>query len=388
MGGTITEAMQDRQMNRVREPLPAVQAGLPASWYRDPAHYQRELDVFWYARWVAVAREEQIPAPGDWQRVRLGTQSLILLRDEAGALRAFHNTCRHRGSVLCTEDKGSFARRRIVCPYHTWTYDLSGNLVATPRRMETPDFRHEDYPLFEVAVDGWAGFVFVNLTKSPAPLAETVDDRDSRYERYRFADLRIGKRVVLDVKANWKLLAENFSECFHCPPVHPEFCRIVTAYQDAGAWGLRGTPEPRPEYKPGAQTLTLDGSARLPPFRDLNEEERRRLYAADMLLPNLFLNVHPDYVNAQLMFPTGPESVRMVYDWLFEPRHLPLAPADLEHYVALWDITNRQDAQNCEWQQEGMRSREFRHGVYVPQEFDAHRFAQWVRSALGVPAAS
>jgi len=372
-------------MNRVREPLAAVQSGLPASWYRDGEHYQRELEVFWYARWVAVARDEEIPAPGDWRRVRLGTQSLILLRDDAGAVRAFHNTCRHRGSVLCTEDQGHFARRRIVCPYHTWTYDLCGKLVSTPRRMETPDFRHEDYPLFEVAVDRWAGFVFVNLGRSPAPLLETVDDRQTRYERYRLAELRIGKRVIVDVKANWKLLAENFSECFHCPPVHPEFCRIVTAYQEAGAWGLRGTPEPRPEYKAGAQTLTLDGSARLPAFRGLNEEERKRLYAADMLLPNLFLNVHPDYVNAQLMFPTGPQSVRMVYDWLFEPQHLPLAPADLEHYVALWDITNRQDAQNCEWQQEGMRSREFRHGIYVPQEFDAHRFAEWIRKGLGAP---
>ncbi|HEX6320218.1 MAG TPA: SRPBCC family protein, partial [Burkholderiales bacterium] len=194
--------------------------------------------------------------------------------------------------------------------------------------------------------------------------------------------LRIGKRIVLDVQANWKALAENFSECFHCPPVHPEFCRIVTAYRDAGAWGLRGVAETRPEYKPGAQTLTLDGTSRIPPIEGLREEERKTLYAAGMVLPNLFLNVHPDYVNSQLMFPTGPESVRMVYDWLFEPRHLPLAEEDLQHYVALWDLTNRQDARNCEWQQQGMQSRVFGHGVYVPQEFDAHRFAQWVRAGL------
>jgi len=106
------------------------------------------------------------------------------------------------------------------------------------------------------------------------------------------------------------------------------------------------------------------------------------LYVPAMLPPNLFLNVQPDYVNSHLMFPTGPESVRIVYDWLFEPRHLPLAEADLAHYVALWDITNRQDARNCEWQQEGMRSREFRHGWYVPQEFDCHRFARWVQAGL------
>jgi Rieske 2Fe-2S family protein len=374
--------MTNEQMNRLREPLAAVQAGLPAAWYRDRGQYARELEVFWYGKWVAVAREEELPNPGDWRLVRVGTQSLVLLRDEAEGLRAYHNTCRHRGSVLCTEERGRFARRRIVCPYHAWTYDLGGQLVATPRRMETEDFRLEDFPLFEVACDRWGGFVFANVDRSAGPLAAAIGDRAERYERYRFAELRVGKRIVLDVAANWKLLAENFSECFHCPPVHPQFCRVVTAYQEGGAWGLRGAPEPRPEYKPGAQTLTMDGTARLPAFPDLNGEERGKLYTADMVLPNLFLNIHPDYVNSQLMFPTGPESVRMVYEWLFEPRHLPLADADLEHYVALWDITNRQDAQNCEWQQQGLQSREFRHGVYVPQEFDAHRFAEWVRSEL------
>jgi Rieske 2Fe-2S family protein len=378
--------MEDRQlheqMNRRREALARVEPGLPASWYRDPAHYERELEAFWYRRWVCVAREEELPAAGDWLRVRVGTQSMIVVRDEGGAVRAFHNTCRHRGSVLCTEDSGRFARRRIVCPYHAWTYDLGGQLVATPRRMETPDFRAEDFPLFEVAAERWGGFVFVHLEKNPPPLATSIGERDERYRRYRFDELRIGKRIVLEVKANWKLLAENFSECFHCPPVHPEFCGIVTAYQDAGAWGLGGAPESRAEYKAGVQTLTLDGTARLPAFAGLTENERKRLYGADLVLPNLFLNVHPDYVNSQLMFPTGPQSVRMVYDWLFEARHLPLAEADLQHYVALWDITNRQDARNCEWQQEGLQSREFRHGVYVPQEFDAHRFAQWVRREL------
>jgi glycine betaine catabolism A len=364
-----------------RRALERVEPALPASWYRDPDHYRRELEVFWYDRWIAVAREEEFAQPGDWRALRVGSQPIVVLKDANGKLRAFHNVCRHRGSVLCTEEKGSFPRQRIVCPYHAWTYDLDGHLVATPRRMETPDFRFDDFPLHGVAAACWGGFVFVHLG-APRPLEASLGSLAQRFERYRFSELRIGKRIVLDVQANWKALAENFSECFHCPPVHPEFCRIVTAYRDAGAWGLRGTAETRSEYKPGAQTLTLDGTSRVPPIEGLREEERKTLYAADMVLPNLFLNVHPDYVNSQIMFPTGPHSVRMVYDWLFEPRHLPLAQDDLQHYVALWDITNRQDARNCEWQQRGMQSRAFEHGVYVPQEFDAHRFAQWVRAAL------
>ena len=367
-----------------RKALEKLEPGLPAAWYRDPAHYERELEAFWYSRWIAVAREEELPRPGDWRLARIGTQQVLITRDENGELRAFHNTCRHRGSVLCTEESGNFARKRIVCPYHSWTYDLAGQLVATPRRMETPDFRLEDFPLYSVRTASWGGFVFVNLSSNDAL---SVGELDSQLGRYGLQNLRIGKRIVADVKANWKLLAENFSECFHCPPVHPELCRVITAYRDAGAWGLRGA-EAKSEYAQGAQTLTMDGTARIPPLAGLSDEERKTLYIPAMLPPGLFLNVHPDYVNAHMMFPTGPESVRIVYDWLFEAERLPLPEADLQHYVALWDITNRQDARNCEWQQQGMQSREFKHGYYVPQEFDCHRFAQWVREGLSreIPA--
>lgn len=372
----------DRALNPDRA-LDRVENGLPASWYSDPAHYQRELEVFWYNRWVVAAREEEIPNPNDWCVVHIGNQSIVILRDEHAGLRAFHNTCRHRGSVLCTQERGHFGHSRIVCPYHSWTYDLSGRLVATPRRMETPDFNAEEFPLHTVAVQSWGGFVFVHLGANPGSFPDAIGDSDQRFSSYDFPALRTGKRIVVDVRANWKLLVENFSECFHCPPVHRELCSIVTAYQDAGAWGLRPGPEAKAEYAAGAVTLTMDGSARLPPFPGLNADQRQTLYIGEMVLPNLFLNVHPDYVNAHMMFPTGPQSVRIVYDWLFEARHLPLAADDLEHYVELWEITNRQDARNCEWQQQGLQSRAFTHGVYMPQEVETHCFAEWVRAGLG-----
>jgi Rieske 2Fe-2S family protein len=361
-------------MNK-RTPLKRLEAGLPAVWYRDAAHYERELEAFWYRKWVAVCRVEEIPLEGNWQTARIGKQSIFAVNTRNG-IKAFHNTCRHRGSILCTAESGSFARERIVCPYHAWTYNLEGKLIATPRRMATPDFDMKKFPLYEVPVETWGGFVFVLLSKNKIKF-----EAPKTFNNHNLQDLRIGKRVVTDVKANWKLLCENFSECFHCPPVHPELCRVVTAYKEAGAWGLRGTEE-KPEYKPEAATLTLDGSARLPPFKNLTKSEKQTLYTPAMLLPGLFLNVHPDYVNSHLMFPTGQESVRIVYDWLFEPAHMPKG-ADLEHYTALWEVTNAQDARNCEWQQQGIQSKEFKHGHYVPQEFDCHRFAQWVRRTLG-----
>jgi Rieske 2Fe-2S family protein len=363
-------------MRKPRIPLQKLEPGLPAAWYRDPDHYARELEAFWYRGWIAVCREEELAEPGDWRTVRVGTQSLFILKKAPGKFKAFHNVCRHRGSILCTGEQGSFARQRIVCPYHSWTYDLEGSLAATPRRMPTPDFDMKNFPLYEVALRTWAGFVFICLSGKPPRF-----EKPTAFRNHRIENLRIGKRIVADVQANWKLLAENFSECFHCPPVHPELCRIVTAYREAGAWGLRGA-ESIPEYRSGATTLTMDGTSRIPPFENLGDKERKTLYIPAMLPPNLFLNVQPDYVNSHMMFSTGPESARIVYDWLFEPAHMPRGK-DLEHYTALWEVTNRQDARNCEWQQQGIQSREFEHGHYMPQEFDCHRFAQWIRDGLG-----
>ena len=193
-----------------------------------------------------------------------------------------------------------------------------------------------------------------------------------RFRNYGFADLRIGKRIVMDVKANWKLLFENFSECFHCPPVHPELCEIATLFWDAGAWGLRTDAAGNP-LAVGAAPLqgrrghAHDGRDRAhPAVQGAVAEERTNLYQSQTFRPNFFLNVHPDYVNSHQMLATGPESVRMIYDWLFEPESMARPEFDLEHYVALWDLTNRQDARNCEWQQEGLHARPLAHGNFVP----------------------
>ena len=373
-----------------REPLTRLEPGLPASWYHDPVHYRREFDRLWCDSWIAVERTDALAAAGDYRVVAVGDQSILLVRDEQGGLRAFHNTCRHRGSILCTEAQGRLRGDRIVCPYHAWTYGLDGQLVHTPRRMPTADFDAGALALYPVQIDTWGGFVFVHLGETVRqPLAEALGDLPARFVRYRFDELALGLRMVVEVKANWKLVCENFCECFHCPPVHPELCRVVPAYRDAGAWGLQRDaqgvplPETTPMYRPGARTLTLDGTARVAPFRGLSDEERSTLYVPALLPPNLFLNVHPDYVNSHMMLPTGPESVRIVYDWLFEREALADPAFDLEHYVALWRVTNAQDARNCEWQQQGVHARPFAHGHFVPQEFDCHRFAQWVREALG-----
>ena len=154
-----------KPINASRKALTRLARGLPASWYRDAKHHEKELNAFWYNNWIAVAREEELIHPGDYRVVTLGSQSIVLLRAENHALRAYHNTCRHRGSILCTEVQGHFKGQHITCPYHAWTYSLDGRLIDTPRRMPTSDFEASNFSLFPVHVDSWGGYIFINLRK-------------------------------------------------------------------------------------------------------------------------------------------------------------------------------------------------------------------------------
>ena len=204
---------------------------LPGSWYYDESQYERELDAIWYRDWVCVGRAEELPRAGDYFLARIGTQRVIVTRDAGDRLRAFHNTCRHRGSALCTENRGRFRNGRIVCPYHTWTYSTAGELLATPGRVPTPDFRPEDYSLYPVAVDCWGGFVFVSLSATPADTLEDFLGDEARLLRdWPLAEMISVQTDRRTLACNWKVFWENYSECYHCPRVHPELCKVVGIY--------------------------------------------------------------------------------------------------------------------------------------------------------------
>jgi Rieske 2Fe-2S family protein len=237
--------------------LDRLTASLPAAWYFDPAQYARELEAVWYRDWICVGRAEDLPGVGDYLVVPVGEESLILTRDREGRPRAFHNTCRHRGSTLCATSRGHFANGRIVCPYHAWTYGLGGELLATPRMDLPADFRRENYPLYAAHLDTWGGFLFVNLSDKPATTLQSfLGDEAENVRRWPLADLVSVHREVSTLACNWKIFWENYSECYHCPGIHPELCRVVPLYRE----GLIG----HARVAPGFVTWTVDGQTKLP----------------------------------------------------------------------------------------------------------------------------
>ena len=232
---------------------------LPASYYTDPEIFRREIEKFYFDRWICAGRTEQIREPGDYFLREVGGESMIVTRDQSGTARAFYNVCRHRGTRMCTADSGKLPGR-IQCPYHGWSYGLDGCLLGAPH-MDEAAFSRQDYPLHSVHTGVWDGHLFIHLGRHPDPLESQLGDLPQKFARWGMNDLRLHKRIVYDVKANWKLIILNYNECLHCPVLHPALNRLTdylgadneapTRSYMGGAMGFRG----------GAETMSISMAA-------------------------------------------------------------------------------------------------------------------------------
>ena len=233
---------------------------LPAGYYTDPEMFQRELRAVHHDMWLSAGRTEQLPEAGSYFLVRFAGVNIIVVRDKNGEIAAFHNTCRHRGTQLCKEQSGKVAGK-FRCPYHAWTYELDGRLTGAPNMEKVEGFRMEDYPLGAVATAIWDGHIFINMAERPIPFSEHLAGLDKKFAPWGMADLKLVERRVYNLKANWKLILQNYSECMHCPIAHPQLNKL--------SHYMSGDNEPpQPTYlggsmdlRPGVKTMTTDGQS-------------------------------------------------------------------------------------------------------------------------------
>jgi Rieske 2Fe-2S family protein len=352
---------------------------LPKRTYHDPAIHEWERTNILRRDWVMVGREEDVPEPGTYQLVTLDGEDLIVVRGRDGALRAFHNVCRHRGTAVAEEPCGKLVR--FQCPYHAWIYDLDGTLIRAKHSEDLEDFRFEDFGLAGVRLDTWQGFVFLNLDPGAVPLAEQLGDLVDHLSRFDFASLRSAKRAEYDVASNWKFIAENYSECYHCPGLHPHLNHLTpydvgVEYDPDGAWQGGWM-----ELIDGAETMALDGGQGSrrgrPLMQGMTPEDERRIDYY-IVWPSTFLSIHPDYLLVHRLIPQGPDRTLVTCDWLFEPSTMALPDFDPSDAVAFWDLTNTQDWHVCELQQRGTRSSTWVAGRYSNQESPVHMFDRMV----------
>jgi Rieske 2Fe-2S family protein len=354
-------------------PMPEART-LPASLYTSPGVLKLEQEGLFSKMWVCAGREADIPAAGDYFTHQIAGESVIVLRGGDGAVRAFYNVCRHRGARLLDAACGK-GLSRVVCPYHAWTYRLDGTLTQVPRMDE--GFAREAFGLVPVRAGTWAGFIFINLDDAAEPLEKYLADLPD-LARFKMEDLRLGKRIEYEVAANWKLICENYSECYHCPGVHPQLFRISDhiarheRVQETGAC-FNGGPM---LLRDGYETMSMSGKRTVPIIGGLKPEDHRFVYYY-VIYPNLLLSPHPDYVLTHTAWPIAPGRTKIVCEFLFTQEALARPDFDPTDMVEFWDVTNRQDWGLCERVQHGAQSRGFRPGPYQPSEDCVHTFDRW-----------
>jgi len=338
---------------------------LPARYYVDRECFDREMERLFARLWVCAGRAEQVGNPGDFFVRELLGEKIIVTRGP-GAINAFYNVCRHRGTRLCTETHGTFPGS-IQCPYHAWTYDLDGCLIGAPHMDEVPHFRKADYPLHRVGSAVWDGHVFINLDPQAAPLEAQLGALPARFRAWRMEDLRLGHRIVYDVRANWKLIVQNYNECLHCPNLHPALNKL--------SHYLSGENEPlqptymggRMDLRPGIATMSMDGTCPRAFLPGLSAEERRSVYYY-AIFPNMLLSLHPDYLMVHTLWPLAPDRTINICEWHFHPAEMQRPGFNPADAVEFWDMTNRQDWHVCELSQAGISSRAYTPGPYSNRE--------------------
>ena len=365
----------------------ALTPALPREMYVDEPTWCTERETVLFGQWYCVGRRDDLGLDHPCQVLTVDVvgESVLVTSDESGVLHAAYNVCRHRGSQVRpidpVERSGSGVAcglSALRCPYHSWTYGLDGRLLKAPH-TDLAGADLDDFSLHPVAVDSWGGFVFVHLTPSRlTALTESVQRAGATLGNYALGELVTGVTLRYDVAANYKVLLENYNECYHCGPVHPELCRLVPAFAGGGG-GLDwddGIPQ-----RDGTWTFTVSGTTDRAPLPGLTDAERTR-HKGDVVYPNLLISASADHVAAFALHPRAVDRTEVVCTLLFARDEAATERFDPSDASELWDLVNRQDWAVCESVQRGMSSRAYRQGWFAPMEDDSLDIRRWLLPLL------
>ena len=341
---------------------------LPYSWYHDPAVFERELAMLG-SQWHYAGHFDS--PSGSYFPTEVSGAPVLVVAGKDSEIRAFYNVCRHRGSIIC---EAAITRDVIQCPYHAWVYELDGSLRAAPRSDREADFDRSELGLIEVSAGRWGPFIFVNLD----PHASNLEEHLGRLPQLVAAagvdvsNLRLHKRVQADFEVNWKICAENFLECYHCPTAHPGFSRVI----DVGPDDYRLEVDPWFSTQYGPVREKWSG-----PFDPRGEVERGQFH---FVWPTTTINIMPGRPNISIgpIIPRGAQRTTRYLDYLFTPD---AEEEWISEALAFdWQV-GLEDAELVARVQRGVASGILREGVLMPEseQLIAH-FDSLLRAAVGV----
>ena len=348
---------------------------LPAEAYLSEDVLAWERRNVFEATWTCLGRSDLVPDPKCQRGLRVGDQGIVLTRDEEGVVHGFFNSCRHRGHELLADGECK-KRGSIACPYHSWAYRLDGSLRTATRFSEIPGFDVADFPLVPVPVREWNGWIFANAGGGAPELEAWLGNLDEYLANWNMQRFSVEARHEYVVEANWKLIVENYLECYHCPTIHPELCRVsppesAEALDHTGVW-IGGPMELREQ----AETMSLDGQSSGTAIAGLDEDQLRHVFYF-AVFPNLLISPHPDYVMTHRLDPISPRETRVECAWLFAPEAIQEPGFDPSYASEFWDLTNGQDFRACESVQRGISG-----GGFVPGPFDYRESGVYALQAL------
>lgn len=376
---------------------------LPQALYNDPHMFRIDMEEIFHKEWIFVGISSEIPDKGDYLTVEIGQNPVLIVRNNDGDIQAFHNVCRHRGSKICSKEKGKGAN--LVCPYHQWTYDTKGTLLYAGTEMGD-DFDKSLHGLKEVHCRHAGGFIFICLSKGDAPdntaFLATLDEYMSPYD---MTNTKVAVQSDIIEEANWKLVIENNRECYHCSGSHPELLNTLLEWDDtddpraspeflaqyerqAKEWDAEGIPHRlvthglqnrivRMPLREGAQVMTMDGSAGCNKL--MGRIKNRTLGSMRILhLPNSWNHMQSDHAVVFCVLPISAQKTRVITKWLVHKDAVEGVDYDPKKLRVVWDATNDQDRRLAEDNQRGINSIGYQPGPYSKTfEFGVINFIDW-----------
>jgi Rieske 2Fe-2S family protein len=359
---------------------------LPKAAYVDPEVLAWERRTV-FADWICIGRSSELPQPRMAKAFSVGESGVLISRDADGALHAFENVCRHRGHELLQCGETSGQSQNITCPYHAWVYKHDGSMLGAPGFKQYKNFDRSEFGLLSLPVREWRGWLFVNPSGLEPDFDAHIGELDEVLDHYDAETLITAETHEYEVAANWKVVIENYQECYHCAMIHPDLVKVSPPYSGenielAGNW-VGGNMR----IAEDAVTMSFTGASQGNSFARLDEEEQRTvMYIA--VMPNLLISLHPDYIMTHLLTPLSPDVTRIRCSWAFSPETMAHPDFDPAYAVEFWDLTNRQDWAACESVQRGIKAPGFVPGPLAPTEDGVYHFVSLMaRRYLGqVPA--
>ncbi len=373
---------------------------LEQPFYLDQDIFNLEWEHIWKKYWLFVCTTAEISRPGDYFTYTAGNDSIIIIRGDQGEVFAHYNTCRHRGSLICLTERGNAPK--LMCPYHQWVYDKNGSLFKA--RLMPDDFDRSSYGLHSVNVEVASGLIFISLSQNPPDFQKVARDYSPFLEPFKIDSAKVAFRKRYEIRTNWKLIAENFRECYHCGPAHPEYCGAVIGAnlresadevlkERAVEWQRKGLAVNNIDFengsfhfavryplRPGIMSYSLDGKATAIPMGDHKDFDAGVLGL--VVYPNFWMDAVSDYMWTMRLTAVSPSSTLIDLTWLVDNDAKEGSDYTIERLTEFWRITGEQDWRLCENNFNGIESSHYQPGPYAPAEMDVAKFVDWYLERL------